>query len=120
MEYAVADLTTGSGYMWIWMIIYSAIILPFPLAVIPGKIAKRKGYRFAAFYWFGVGALIPAIIVSSCIKKRDVDSKPERVNRINAAGYSSADEIAKYKALLDQGAITQPEFEMKKRQLLGL
>ena len=43
---------------------------------------------------------------------------------IGAAGtpgnYSVADEIMKYKSLLDDGIITQEEFETKKRQLLGL
>lgn len=33
---------------------------------------------------------------------------------------SAADEIKKYKELLDIGAITQEEFEQKKKQLLGL
>lgn len=33
---------------------------------------------------------------------------------------SSADEILKFKNLLDQGIITQEEFEAKKKQLLGL
>lgn len=33
---------------------------------------------------------------------------------------SSADEIIKFKNLLDQGIITQEEFEAKKKQLLGL
>lgn len=33
---------------------------------------------------------------------------------------SAADEIAKFKRLLDDGAITQEEFEAKKKQLLGL
>lgn len=33
---------------------------------------------------------------------------------------SAADEIAKYKKLLDDGAITQEEFDMKKKQLLGI
>lgn len=33
---------------------------------------------------------------------------------------SSADEILKYKTLLDQGIITQEEFDAKKKQLLGL
>ncbi len=37
-----------------------------------------------------------------------------------AAQLSAADEIAKFKTLLDQGVITQEEFEVKKRQLLGL
>lgn len=36
------------------------------------------------------------------------------------ANISPADEIVKYKALLDQGVITQEEFEIKKKQLLGL
>lgn len=33
---------------------------------------------------------------------------------------SAADEIAKYKSLLDSGAITQEEFETKKKQLLNM
>lgn len=33
---------------------------------------------------------------------------------------SDADEIRKYKALLDEGIISQEEFEAKKKQLLGL
>ena len=33
---------------------------------------------------------------------------------------SSADEIIKFKKLLDQGIITQSEFDLKKKQLLGL
>lgn len=33
---------------------------------------------------------------------------------------SSADEIRKFKELLDEGMITQEEYEAKKKQLLGL
>ena len=33
---------------------------------------------------------------------------------------SVADEIREFKALLDEGLITQEEYEAKKRQLLGL
>ena len=33
---------------------------------------------------------------------------------------STADELKKYKELLDSGVITQEEFEEKKKQLLGL
>lgn len=36
------------------------------------------------------------------------------------AGNSSADEIMKYKQLLDAGAITREEYDAKKKQLLGL
>ena len=34
--------------------------------------------------------------------------------------YSTADEILKFKALLDQGILTQEEFQAKKKELLGL
>lgn len=37
-----------------------------------------------------------------------------------ASGLSAADEIKKYKALLDDGIITEEEFAAKKRQLLGI
>lgn len=37
-----------------------------------------------------------------------------------APAVSSADEIVKFKQLLDQGIITQEEFDAKKKQLLGL
>ena len=37
-----------------------------------------------------------------------------------APQLSSADELAKFKGLLDSGVITQEEYEQKKRQLLGL
>lgn len=38
----------------------------------------------------------------------------------SAATSSAADEIAKFKGLLDAGAITEDEFAAKKKQLLGL
>lgn len=37
-----------------------------------------------------------------------------------AASVSGADEILKYKELLDQGVITDEEFQAKKKQLLGI
>ena len=39
---------------------------------------------------------------------------------VNTAVPSAADELIKYKQLLDAGAITQEEFDTKKKQLLGL
>lgn len=44
----------------------------------------------------------------------------EPVEMKKEAGISAADEIMKYKTLLDCGAITQDEFDAKKKQLLGL
>lgn len=45
-------------------------------------------------------------------------NKPVEENIV--AGISSADEIRKYKVLLDEGIITEEEFISKKKQLLGL
>ena len=41
-------------------------------------------------------------------------------NNILVQAASSADEIKKYKDLLDSGVITQEEFDTKKKELLGL
>ena len=38
----------------------------------------------------------------------------------NSDNYGNADELQKFKNLLDQGVITQEEFDAKKKQLLGL
>lgn len=51
------------------------------------------------------------------IKKGEV-TQPQ--NDTAALVSSSVDEIKKYKELLDMGIITQEEFEIKKKQLLGL
>lgn len=42
------------------------------------------------------------------------------VTKESTSGTSSADEIKKFKELLDMGAITQEEFNDKKKELLGL
>lgn len=47
---------------------------------------------------------------------RAVKTNPTQPTTTN----SSADEIKKYKELLDSGIITQEEFDLKKKQLLGL
>lgn len=59
------------------------------------------------------------------IKKKIEEIKEESQKKQNAPTYiknevSSADEILKFKNLLDLGIITQDEFNTKKKQLLGL
>lgn len=48
------------------------------------------------------------------------ESKEKSGNICCEQAQSSADEIMKFKQLLDAGAITQDEFDVKKKQLLGL
>lgn len=52
--------------------------------------------------------------------KEYVENYSEAPNVTAPANNSSADEIVRFKNLLDQGIITQEEFDAKKRQLLGL
>ena len=65
-------LTTGQGaetavtLAIVYFVI--ALVACFLLAIIPSKIAKKKGYSGAGFYWFGV-AVLPAAIIVACVLK---------------------------------------------------
>ena len=50
----------------------------------------------------------------------DMGGTEKSIEDGNNIEMSPADEILKYKNLLDAGAITQEEYEAKKKQLLGL
>lgn len=61
----------------------------------------------------------------SCGSRDLVDLTDEDIAKINAqqngqSAISSADELKKFKELLDMGVISQEEFDQKKKQLLGL
>ena len=47
-------------------------------------------------------------------------AKQEQIASTSAPAISAADELKKFKELLDSGIITQEEFDAKKKQLLGL
>ena len=57
--------------------------------------------------------IISKLLVERQNKTAQVTEKPASVG-------SNADELKKYKDLLDAGVITQEEFEAKKKQILGL
>ena len=58
-------------------------------------------------------------IVSDLLVKRQNETNISK-SIVNGVTPSNADELKKYKGLLDSGVITQEEFEAKKKQLLGL
>lgn len=59
-------------------------------------------------------------ILSDLLKEKQ-DMPIEQTSKYIAPPQSTeADELAKFKALLDNGAITQEEYEAKKKQVLGL
>ena len=96
------------------------------LAFIPASIAKRKGYSFVLWWFYGWMLWIAAIIHVSCIPDKNAQQAPIFQN--NSMPYcppqnavqSAADELKKYKELLNQGVITENEFQAKKEQLLKL
>ena len=54
------------------------------------------------------------------ITEQELKEIQEKKNAPAPTAVSSADELKKYKELLDSGIITQEEFDQKKKQLLGL
>lgn len=95
---------------WILVLVIAA-----GLGLIPANIARKKGYSFGLWWLYGWMLFLVAIIHVSLIP-----NKNEAQSGMASAGAQTADELLKYKDLLDAGAITQAEFDAKKRQLLGL
>ena len=58
--------------------------------------------------------------VHSALTKVINEVQVEKVHQANPAMQSDAEELKKFKELLDSGVITQEEFDAKKKQLLGL
>ena len=52
--------------------------------------------------------------------RRKIDNDKPVVNKMDASELNNADVIFKYKKMLDEGVITQEEFDTKKKQLLNL
>lgn len=89
------------------IVIYS-LIFAYTTKYIGIKKNIYSGYAWG--YFLGI---IGFIIV--CVLPSEKNTKQKNNDKI-----SNADEIKKYKELLDSGAITQEEYEKKKRQLLEL
>ena len=76
-------------------------------------------------YYYGntpfapVSILLLITFVLSVIK-RSKSFNPEQTIKIATEKTSNANEIKQYKELLDSGAITQADFDAKKKELLGL
>lgn len=100
-----------------------------PGAIIVGDDAKM--FSFIVSYKFDAVAKVLETFNSACDKiLKEITTDPEIENNssepeplILDPDYSitsAADEIRKYKSLLNDGIITQEEFEAKKKQLLNL
>ena len=78
-------------------------------------------------WWlYGWALFIVAIVHVSLIPEKKVESEnirqmsQETKNIVKSPELKKIDELRQYKELYDEGILTSEEFEMKKRQLLGL
>ncbi len=95
------------------------LIVAAGLAFIPASIAKKKGYSFGLWWFYGWLLFIVAIIHVSLIPDKIAPQEPVSKNVSPCASeLGIADELKKYKELLDSGAITEDEFQAKKQDLL--
>ena len=103
------------------------LIVAAGLAFIPASIAKKKGYSFGLWWLYGWLLFIVAIIHVTVIPNKN-EVRPHNAQNPQGSApavsvvtnHSAADELKKYKDLLDSGVITQEEFAIKKEQLLKL
>lgn len=92
--------------------VWLGLILAAFLALIPANIAKSKGYSQGLWWFYGWMLFIVALIHASLLPDKTVKGATPNI------ASDTADELIKFKELLDQGIITAEEFEIKKSQLL--
>lgn len=76
-----------------------------------GSIAGKKGYSSTLFGVLGFCFGIIVLIVAAVLPDKNVEAASKNA--------SAAEALAGYKRLLDDGVITQEEFDRKKSELLG-
>lgn len=89
------------------------------LGLIPAIIAKNKGYNFGLWWLYGAAIFIVAIIHALILQDKNTQSAI-RAQKVVSEDLNVADEIRKCKQLLDDGAITEEEFEQIKKRLLKM
>ena len=113
------------------------------LGIIPGKIAEQKGHSFWLLWFYGWMSFIVAIIHVNFIEDLNHPAQKMYTGPANGnQGYyynppannvpvynnvpqentvvSNAEELKKYKELLDMGAITEDEYNAAKKRLLNI
>ena len=110
------------------MYIFLSLVIAAGLGLIPATLAKNKGHSFSLWWFYGWMLFIVAIIHVNFIPdlnaQNAVDSSNASRNQVSMNQIGSdkkviglADELMKYKELMDQGILTEEEFLKKKEQL---
>ena len=77
----------------------------------------------AGFFLFTIFVITLLILCFVANKKTQQGERPVKapsIQNVQKQEASTAEELIKYKSLLDSGAITQEEYDIKKKQLLDL
>ena len=98
---------------------FITLLIAAGLGLIPAFIAEKKGYSFGLWWLYGWLLFIIALIHVSLIPDKNAP-QPTYNSSYSPSNFtqSAADELRKYKELLDDGIITEAEFNAKKEQLL--
>lgn len=109
--------------------IFLVLIIAALLAFIPANIAKNKGYEFGTWYIYGLFLFIIAFVhsmilkdISDEIKEDNDENKDEEMIVEDVESSKELDKIkiiTMYKKLLDDNALTQEEYEKKKKDILN-
>lgn len=92
---------------------YWAWAVDIAMAVLAGSVAQARGYSFRAY--FILSLFLPFIgLIVALTRPEDDGGKP-----VKQSETDKAKALREYKTLLDDGAITQDEFDAKKRELMG-
>lgn len=122
---ALASINTGEVISIITLIVFG-LVFHIVFATIPANIAKNKGYGFAGFFILGLfGFFLIALIIALCLS-----DKNQQMNEFKTTLYSAnnapnqkeppmqSEQIGAYYSLLQQGAISQEEFDAMKKKIL--
>jgi uncharacterized membrane protein len=109
---------------WIVIVFFWTLVIWMFIAVFTDIFRRRDLSGVAKALWIFLIFIIPLIGILIYMIARPADATREQDMEIlaaqrRAAGYSSAEEIAKAKQLLDSGAITQAEFDTIKQRAMG-
>ena len=99
----------SSMFVIIFLFVF-AVAIQGLLAWGSGRLAQKKGYDFAPYCVLGFFLGVIGLIIAAVI--------PEKTEGQSKNVASSAEALGTYKKLLDEGAITQEEYDKKKSELL--
>ena len=126
-DYPLLDL------MWTFVVFFGFLVFFWLLISVFGDLFRRhdvSGWAKAGWIVFVlvlplIGSLTYLITQGRALADRDVQQAhrarqqtDDYIRSVAAPGYRGVDEIARAKALLDDGAISQEEFEQLKRRAL--